>query len=254
MVSWLEHPLTRGLDLDDPQTTEIRKQIIRSKSFLKRIYQEWYSLISTEICGIDGPVLELGSGAGFFDEYISDLITSEIMLCRDVACVLDGQMLPFASGSLRAIVMVDVLHHIPQCELLFQDASRCIKRGGKMVFIEPWVTNWSRFVFGHLHHEPFLPDTEQWSFPSSGPLSGANGALPWILFHRDRQLFQEKFPEWQIQTIKPIMPFSYLVSGGVSLRGFVPGGVYPLVRFCESCMAPINDYLCMFAFITLVKR
>jgi len=57
----------------------------------------------------------------------------------------------------------------------------------------------------------------------SGPLSGANDALPWIIFVRDRLKFEQEFPQWQIELINPIMPFRYLVSRGVFLSNLAPG-------------------------------
>ena len=45
LKTWLAHPLTRGLDIDDPRTTHLRQQIIQEKSFLRQIYQEWYQAI-----------------------------------------------------------------------------------------------------------------------------------------------------------------------------------------------------------------
>jgi hypothetical protein len=38
---WLAHPLTRGMDPDDPATTRLRKQIVEAKPFLHKIYLEW---------------------------------------------------------------------------------------------------------------------------------------------------------------------------------------------------------------------
>ena len=66
--SILAHPLTRGMDIDDPRTTELRLQIVRSKRFLRKIYEEWYRDIVAALPPCDGPVLELGSGAGFLGE------------------------------------------------------------------------------------------------------------------------------------------------------------------------------------------
>jgi hypothetical protein len=40
LKSLLAHPLTCGLDLDDPRTTELRRRIIQEKSFLRQIYQD----------------------------------------------------------------------------------------------------------------------------------------------------------------------------------------------------------------------
>src|SRR5579864_3240678 len=109
----LAHPLTRGFDIDDPATTILRRNIVRSKPFLKRIYEEWYQALANCLPNIEGPVLEIGSGAGFLAEHIPNLITSEIFHCDNIRLILDGQALPFAIGSLRAIVMTNVLHHIP---------------------------------------------------------------------------------------------------------------------------------------------
>ena len=96
--------------------------------------------------------------------------------------ILNGQALPFASGSLRAIVMTDVMHHIPNVRLFFQEASRCVPPGGVISMIEPWVTAWSKFIYTHLHHEPFDPSAEEWAFPASGPLSGATTRCPGSCF------------------------------------------------------------------------
>ena len=89
--------------------------------------------------------------------------------------------------------------------------------------IEPWVTPWSRLVYTKLHYEPFDPEMAHWEFPESGPLSGANNALPWILFVRDRDQFEREFPMWSIQSMRPMMPIRYLVSGGVGFRALMPG-------------------------------
>ncbi|MBK8443443.1 MAG: hypothetical protein IPL35_08515 [Sphingobacteriales bacterium] len=54
---------------------------------------------------------------------------------------------------------------------------------------EPANTAWGRFFYQNFHHEPFQPEAASWEIPSTGPLSGANGALPWIIFKRDIDLF-----------------------------------------------------------------
>jgi len=197
------------------------------------------------------PVLELGSGAGFLSDSLPDLIASDIIYCEELNVVMSGLQLPFADGVLRGIVMIDVLHHLPQPRLFFAEATRCVRQGGVVVMIEPWVTPWSRLVYTELHYEPFQPDVQEWEFPPSGPLSGANEALPWILFERDRAQFEREFPSWEIQTIKPMMPFRYLVSGGVSLRSLVPGWSFGTWRTLENILQPWMESLAMFAKIVL---
>jgi SAM-dependent methyltransferase len=250
----LAHPETRDLAIDDPRTTERRRAIIESNRFLWRIYDEWYRLISASIPAGPGSVLELGSGAGFLARYVPGLIASEVFSCPDIQLVLDARRLPFSPASLRAIAMVDVLHHIPDNRAFLREAQRCLRSGGTMVMIEPWVSSWSRPIYTRLHHEPFDPDAAEWTFPRTGPLSGANGALPWIIFQRDRRQFEAEFPELEIQAVRPIMPFRYLVSGGVSMRQLMPAAAFPLWRGLESALCAWPQHWSMFAFVQLARR
>jgi SAM-dependent methyltransferase len=250
----LAHPATRDLGIDDPRTTQRRRSIIQSNRFLRRIYDEWYQSICASIPPGAGSVLELGSGAGFLAQYVPGLIASEVFLCRDIQLVLDGRRLPFSSGSLKAIAMVDVLHHVPDNRAFFGEAQRCLRSGGTIVMIEPWVSTWSRPIYTRLHHEPFDPDAKDWTFPQSGPLSGANGALPWIVFERDRRAFEAEFTELEIRTVRPFMPFRYLVSGGVSMRPMMPAATFPIWRALESVLCTWPQHWSMFAFVQLTRR
>ncbi len=256
LKQWLAHPLTQGKDIDSPETTALRRTIINSKPFLKRIYAEWYAIIQQALS--EGPdnlsVLELGSGAGFLDEYVPNLITSEVFYLQGIKIVLDAQYLPFKPGALKGIVMTNVLHHIPDPELLFGEAQRCIARGGKMVLLEPWLTPWSRFVYGNLHHEPIDDATASWKIDGDGPLSRANSALPWILFGRDRSEFEEAFPKLKIERVEPYMPFRYLVSGGISLRSLMPGWSFTAWRWFEALLYPLRKWLGMFVIVTLTRE
>jgi SAM-dependent methyltransferase len=247
----LEHPLTRGISIDDPRTTAIRREIIATKPFLRQLYEEWYRLLAAAVPPGNSPVLELGAGAGFLDRYIPGLIPSEIFPCPGLRAVLDARYLPFGDATLRGVVMTDVLHHIPRVADFLEEAGRCVQPGGVLAMIEPWNTPWSSLVYRHLHHEPFEPDAASWTFPSSGPLSGANGALPWMLFARDRDRFMQEFPGWRIETLRPFMPFRYLLSGGVSLRALMPGWSFAAWVTLEQALQPFANQLGMFAFIVL---
>jgi SAM-dependent methyltransferase len=252
--SLLGHPLTRGMNLDDPRTTELRKQIIATKPFLNRVYRRWYSLLAENLPAGDEPVLELGSGAGFLKEYIPGLISSDIMPVRSCDLACSALQLPFTDKSLRAIVMMNVLHHIPEPALFFREASRCIKKRGAMVMIEPWVSSWSRLVYSKLHHEPFDPGADSWGLPASGPLSGGNDALPWIIFERDLGRFKRDHPSWLVKSITPGFPFSYLLSGGISLRSLVPGWMFAPIDQIESHLPEVLvGKTAMFATLILVN-
>ena len=254
LKSWMACPPTKGLDLDDPSTTQLRRQIIRRKSFLRQIYREWYRVLVEALPVGQGLTLELGSGAGFLDEMLPGVITTELFYCPGIRAVLDAQRLPWANESLRAIVMVNVLHHIPRPHDFFAEATRCVRAEGAIIMIEPWVTRWSRWVYAHLHHEPFHPDAREWEFRSTGPLSGANGALAWMIFGRDKGKFESMFPAWQIERVELMLPFAYLLSGGVSLRRLMPGWTFGFWRRIERRLDPWSEALAMFAHIVLRKK
>ena len=242
------------LDLDSAKTILLRRSILQKKKFLKKIYEEWYAFGVSALPGGQGRVLELGSGAGFAHERVPNLIRSDVLYVPELDAVLDAAALPFADRSLRGIMMTNVLHHLPQTPGFFAEAARCVRSGGVIVMVEPWVTGWSRLVYGMLHHEPFEPQTVEWTFRTSGPLSGANGALPWILFERDRAKFERTHPQWRIDQVELCMPFRYLVSGGMSMRSLMPGWMFSPWRWLENGISRWMRTWAMFAMIVLVRQ
>lgn len=250
LKSMLQHPMTKGLDLDAPETTNLRRDVILAKPLLRKIYQEWYSLLTAHIDENVGNVLEIGAGAGISNYSISRLIRSDILLTKWIDLACDCQTLPFIDDQLRAIIMIDVLHHLPDPGQFFQEALRCLKTGGIISMIEPWNTNWSSWVYQNLHHEPFNPGISEWGVTKGGPLSQANGAVPWIIFSRDVNLFNQRFPQFSIELIKPIMPVVYLLSGGLTYRNFMPAFTYNFWRKLETTFEGQSG---MFAHIELRK-
>jgi len=145
------------------------------------------------------------------------------------------------------------MHHMPKVRSFFAEATRCLRPGGKVLMIEPWVTPWSRRVYKRLHEEPFDPETRDWEFAATGPLSSANVALPWIVFSRDAKKFQEEFPNLRIECTHPFLPFRYWVSGGVGMRSLLPGFTHGAWAGVERLMKPQMARIGMFAFVALCK-
>lgn len=256
LKSLLAHPLTRGLDLDAPETTALRRRILKEKRFLYALYQEWYSRLIAAIPTTDecsGHVLELGSGGGFFKDMLPECLCSDVFYCPGNDLILDARRLPFRSSSLRALLMVDVFHHIPDVTAFLAEAQRVLRPGGIIAMWEPWNTPWSRLVYQRLHHEPFEPQSESWVFPPGGPLSSANGALPWMVFSRDVARLRQDFPLLRLESIRPDFPVSYLLSGGVSMRSLAPGHLYTPLRSIERALGKLLQYSGMFANI-VVRR
>lgn len=85
----LAHPLARGVELDDPQCTELRRQILCEKGFLRRLYEQWYRSVVEALPEGEGTVVELGSGSGFLQEFVPGLVTSDVLKVPGISCWTD---------------------------------------------------------------------------------------------------------------------------------------------------------------------
>jgi len=238
--------------LDAPETTANRKAIIFSKSFLYNFYKDCYSFFQVASEGVPkGEKLEIGSGSGFLHKYITGILRSDVLFLPDLDLVCAAQNLPFAKNALSAVYMLNVLHHVQDVTLFFEEVRRCLKPGGALIMVEPASTFWSSFIYSNFHNERFDKKQKDWDLPAGGPLSTANGALPWIVFERDKKLFMEKFPEMIIDKIDCVSPLTYLLSGGYSYKQLLPGPCYPIVKMFETFLAPFNRVIGLFMRIKL---
>ena len=253
-LDWLRLPETRDIkDLDDPATTLLHGRILRRKPFLRQLYADVYKLFKNAVGNPENKKLvELGSGGGFIKEIIPNAITSDILNGVDVDKVFSATSMPFEDSSVDAFFKFDVLHHITEPRKFFNEAERCLKIGGRIIMIEPSNTPWARFVFTNFHHERFDPKAG-WELPKKGPLSQANDAVPWIIFVRDRVIFERDFPRLKVVLLRNHMPLRYLISGGLTLRQLLPGAAYPIIKALEWLMTPANNLLGMFMTVIIEK-
>ncbi len=254
LLDWLKLPELRNIDnLDDPAVTLLHARIIREKPFLKNVYVDFYRQFA-ELVGEpqDKILVELGSGGGFVKEVISNVITSEVVEVPNVDKVFSALEMPFEKTSVDAFFMIDVLHHLPEPRIFFAEALRCLKVKGRVIMIEPANTLFSQFIYKHFHHETF-DFRAGWELEQGGRLSHSNGAMPWIIFNRDRRLFEQEFPSLKITRIRNHTPLRYLLSGGLTLRQLLPSCTHAPVKMIESLLSPLNNVLGMFQTIELQK-
>ena len=242
--------------IDDPKRVFEIRQIVSRKPALRRFYAEIYEKykLCLATCPGSGMAVELGSGAGFAREYIPDLVTTDILPYDGVDHVVDATSMPFGECSLRFICMLNVFHHIPDVGAFLREAVRCLAPGGKVLIIDQhpgWIGS---FVYRHLHHEPFFPDAVDWRFATTGPLSGANGALAWIVFTRDRARFERYTPELGLARYAPIMPLRYWLTGGLKRWSLLPGWAWNAATAVDRLLLTLSPEFGSFVEIELVRR
>lgn len=246
--------------LDSSQMLVNHNRLIRNKVFLNKIYQDYYHRFKLSLKPFLNTlskkkplIVELGTGAGFLKEIIPEVITSDVIGGRGIDKVFFAEKMPLKNKSVSAFLMYDVLHHIKNPEKALKEMSRCLVNGGRIIMIEPCNSLFGRFIYQHLHHENFDPDAG-WTISGKGRLSDANGAIPYIIFIRDRKLFEKKFPGLEIVNIEPHTPIRYLLSGGLSKPQLLPSFTYPLVLTIEKLLSPLNAYMGMFMTIEIQKK
>ncbi len=250
----IKNPDCNGYHNDREQTLQ-HKQILLEKPFLRRLYISFYQQLRDNVPYRETTkpvIVEIGSGSGFLKDIIPHAIASDVLELPGVDLTFSACQMPFKDRSIDAIIMFNVLHHIPLVRSFFKEATRCLKQGGRIIMIEPANTLWGNFIYRNFHHEGF--DIKAgWEFKSSGPLLTANGALPWIIFHRDKKLFEKEFPALSILKTYFHTPIKYLLSGGFTLRCMVPSWSYPFFSGIEAFLNPLRNFSGMFETIVIQK-
>jgi SAM-dependent methyltransferase len=241
--------------LDDPSRYLELRSRIHGKYALSALYREVYAAYAACVarCPPGGRVLEIGSGAGFAADCVPGLIASDILAYANLDLVLDARQLPFAAGALRAIVMFNVFHHIPDVGALLAECERVLRPGGRVLIVDQHPGVIGGPILRYVHHEPFRPDAE-WTFESSGPLSGANGALCWIVFQRDRATFAQRFPGLAIARYQPHTPLRYWLSGGLKRWTLLPRILYGAASAADRLLAAAWPDTGSFVDVELVRR
>lgn len=227
----LKYPNVRNLSYDDTIIMRHMHHNIKNHGFVNKVYRDFYQRFVDAAENVQtGKWVELGSGYGFFKEFVKELtgnnlIRSDIQEHFNLDMKFSAEEIPFDNNSVSSFFMLGVLHHIKNCERMFKDIERTLKPGGRLIMIEPYNNKFASFMYRISHHEPFDPNAG-WNIPGDKAMACANLALPWIVFERDIKIFESKFPNLVIKQIELHNPFTFQVSGAGAYNTFLPGFLY----------------------------
>ncbi len=230
-------PLSEELRQRTLERFEHDRQSWEANPALRRLYSGWYARVAAELPPATfGPRVEIGSGPGFARGFIPDLELTDLVRAPWHDREVSADALPFADATLGALVMCDVLHHLPSPRAFFDEAVRALRPGGRIVMCEPYVSPLSYPIYKLFHPEPLDlrvdPLADQRGNGSRDPFD-ANQAIPTLLFGRRRASFESSFPALEIRRIDRFASVSYPASGGFSHRPLLPQPVWAALHRLE---------------------
>jgi SAM-dependent methyltransferase len=236
--------------MSDAATRSRHRAAWRARPELRLVYREWFARL-LEAVGGRRPVVEVGSGPGFFKEAAPALVAIDVVpgLAVDVCC--DADVLPFRSASVGAFVMVDALHHLERPLDFLAEAARALVPGGRIAMVEPWITLPSFVLYRFLHHEQCrlgVDVTRPFAADAKAALEG-NAAIPYLALGRLRGA---GLPLHLVRA-EPFVGLPYLATLGFKVSRPLPALVQHLARLGERALAPLTRWLATRIFVVLEK-
>ena len=227
---------------------------------LRALYADLYARIAAALPPAAlGQRVELGSGPGFAREFIPGIVLTDLVAAPWHDREASAEALPFADGSAGALVLFDVLHHLPSPRRFFAEAARVLAPGGRIVMCEPYVSPVSWPVYKFLHEEPLDLGADPLALhPTAGDGArdpfDANQAIPTLLFGRNRSAFEAAFPALAIKRVEHLTGFSFPASGGFSHRPFLPWALWSLLhRFDAQVPAAVMRWTAFRMFVVIER-
>ena len=178
-------------------------------------------------------ILEIGSGASPLKQFLSNVVTSDVLDLDYLDLVFDcheiDKLDAIRDGSLDVMTLTNVLHHLKSPITFLNRAANKLKPGGKVIATEPFFSVLSTPIFKYLHHEPVdfgISEPELKNI--RGPLASANIALPWLIFFCRHDWAENLSENYDVAncSVRFFSVVSYMATGGISHKFPIPGWLY----------------------------
>ncbi len=205
--------------------------------FLLRSRFEWMNEY------VDGKevALEVGAGAGFSREFVSNpnYQLTDLRKFDWIDEEIDALDLPFGDGTVDAIVSSHMIHHLATPAKFFNEITRVLKPGGYLVIQEINTSLLTRMILRIMRHEGWSYDVDVFDEEviANDPCDpwSANCAIPQMLFS-DPQRFESRFSRLKVVKNERCECLILALSGGVIAKTRtvrLPMALLDLVHFVD---------------------
>ncbi len=221
------------------------RRIWACKPVLAAVYRPWFERL---LAGLPAGarVLEVGAGPGFLAAHARaarpDLryVATDVVAAPGSGVVADALRLPFRDGSLDAVLLLDVVHHLARPWDFFAEAARALRRGGELRAIEPWITPLSYPIYRFFHQEDCSLRVDPRAPFGAGDKRPFDGdqALPWKLART------ASAADWQrcglfAPRVERLNGFAYVPSLGFRERSLLPPALVAPLQAIDRALQPL---------------
>ncbi len=224
---------------------------------LRVAYAEFYRAIGARLDGRPpGPVVECGSGIGNLRSFVPDCLITDLFPNPWIDQTENVYTLSFADGSVSALILIDVFHHLEFPGTALAEMRRVLAAGGRVVLLEPAMGILGRVILGLFHHERLaLGQPITWDAPATwkpGDIRyyAAQGNA-WRIFTRGE--FADRLSGFRVREVAFLPAVQWLLTGGFRRPQLYPDLALGLVRSLDRLASPFARILASRMLVVLEK-
>jgi len=258
IIDLLRDPLLENVDVDSGDRFVAHGKMLARKRMMREVFTEFHHTfhdLDEEFFSAQGLKIELGAGIAPIRNTYPDVLATDIVDGQHLDRTLNAEEMDLSDNSVRVIYGQNCFHHFPHPDRFFSELERVLNPGGGAILLEPYYGLFATFLFKRLFkEETFDKDFPSWDVPADGPASGANQALSYMVFKRDKALFERKHPDLKIVHQELCRNhFKYLLSGGLNFKQLLPDFMSPLIDVSQTLLSPLNRWMSLHHIIVIKK-
>lgn len=200
------------------------RDIWNKRRLTRYLYNGWYRDIAKELSG-EGLTIELGAGTGNFKEFMPASVATDLVWCEWLDIVHDAMALPYRDSSTGNFVLIDAVHHIHDPVRAIAEMERCLKKGGRIIIFDVFISPFSYLYYNFFHKEDVELSADLFGMsdaPAEKEPFESNQAIATVLFFKKLERLASRFPGLRPVKREVREFLLYPLSGGFEGAQFVP--------------------------------
>lgn len=259
LLARLRDPSLMSMDVDGTERLRLHRIMLDKKPMLREVFTEFHHTfrsLDERFFSANGSRIELGAGIAPVRDSYPDVLATDVVYGPHLDRVINAEKMGLPDASVRAFYGQNCFHHLPHPDQFFLELDRVLAPGGGVILLEPYYGPIASFMFKRLFKtEGFDKKTPLWDTPIAGPMNGANQALSFIIFIRDRTDFTKKQPTLKIVHQELCSNhIKYLLSGGLNFKQLCPSKLSPIINIIQRILSPFNRWTSLHHIIIIRKE